>query len=124
PVRIIVPFSPGGATDIMTRLLAERLGKELGQPVIVENKPGGGTLIASDYVARAEPDGYTYLMAASSLGIAPSIYAKVNYDPIKDFVPVTQVASVVHILAVHPSVPAKDVGELIAYLKANPGSAS
>ncbi|WP_251864590.1 tripartite tricarboxylate transporter substrate binding protein [Achromobacter sp. Marseille-Q4962] len=124
PVRIVVPFSPGGATDIMSRLLAEKLTARLGQPVIVENKPGGGTMIASDYVARAEPDGYTLLMAASSLGIAPSIYAKVNYDPIKDFAPVSQVASVVHILEVHPSVPARTVGELIAYLKANPGKVS
>jgi tripartite-type tricarboxylate transporter receptor subunit TctC len=75
-------------------------------------------------VSRAEPDGYTLLMAASSLGIAPSIYAKVNYDPIKDFAPISQVASVVHVLEVHPSVPAKNVGELIAYLKANPGKVS
>lgn len=124
PVRIVVPFSPGGATDIMTRLIADHLGTELGQPVIVENKPGGGTLIASDYVARAQPDGYTLLMAASSLGIAPSIYPKVNYDPVKDFAPVSQVASVVHVLEVHPSVPVKTVGELIAYLKANPGKLS
>nr|WP_314359762.1 tripartite tricarboxylate transporter substrate binding protein [uncultured Achromobacter sp.] len=124
PVRIVVPFSPGGAADIMSRLLAERLTAKLGQTVIVENKPGGGTMIASDYVARAAPDGYTLLMAASSLGIAPSTYAKVNYDPIKDFTPVSQVASVVHVLEVHPSIPAKNVGELIAYLKANPGKVS
>ncbi|CAM4418936.1 Argininosuccinate lyase [Bordetella pseudohinzii] len=124
PVRIVVPFAPGGATDIMSRLVAERLTAKIGQPVIVENKPGGGTMIASDYVARAEHDGYTLLMAASSLGIAPSIYAKVNYDPIKDFAPISQVASVVHVLEVHPSVPAKTVGELIAYLKANPGKVS
>lgn len=124
PVRIVVPFSPGGATDIMSRLVAERLSARLGQAVIVENRPGGGTMIASDYVARAEPDGYTLLMAASSLGIAPSLYAKVNYDPIKDFAPVSQLASVVHVLEVHPSVPARNVGELIAYLKANPGKVS
>ncbi|MFQ1061673.1 tripartite tricarboxylate transporter substrate binding protein [Bordetella trematum] len=124
PVRIVVPFSPGGATDIMSRLVAERLSARLGQAVIVENRPGGGTMIASDYVARAEPDGYTLLMAASSLGIAPSLYAKVNYDPIKDFAPVSQVASVVHVLEVHPSVPARNVAELIAYLKANPGKVS
>lgn len=124
PLRIVVPFSPGGAADIMSRLVAERLTQKLGQTVIVENKPGGGTMIASDYVARAEPDGYTLLMAASSLGIAPSIYAKVNYDPIKDFAPISQLASVVHVLEVHPSVPAKNVAELIAYLKANPGKVS
>lgn len=124
PVRIVVPFSPGGATDIMSRLVADKLGARLGQPVIVENKPGGGTVIASDYVARAEPDGYTLLMAASSLGIAPSIYTKVNYDPVKDFQPISQLASVVHVLEVHPSVPARTVSELIAYAKANPNKLS
>ncbi len=120
PVTIVVPFSPGGATDIMSRVLAERLNKRLGQPVIVENRPGGGTMIASEHVARAAPDGHTLLLAASSLGIAPSLYAKVNYDPIKDFTPVSQVASVVHVLVVHPSMPVKNVGELVTWLKANP----
>lgn len=120
PVTIVVPFSPGGATDIMSRTLAERLRHRLGQPVLVENKPGAGTMIASEFVAKAPADGHTLLLAASSLGIAPSLYSKVNYDPIKDFAPISQVASVVHVLVVHPSVPAKNVGELIAWLKANP----
>ncbi len=124
PVTIVVPFSPGGAADIMSRVLAERLNKRLGQPVIVENKPGGGTMIASEYVARAAADGHTLLLAASSLGIAPSLYAKVNYDPVKDFTPVSQVASVVHVLVVHPSLPAKNVGELVTWLKANPSKAN
>ena len=124
PVTIVVPFSPGGATDIMSRLLAERLNKRLGQPVIVENKPGAGTMIASEYVAKATPDGHTLLLAASSLGIAPSLYSKVNYDPIKDFTPVSQVASVVHVLVVHPSIPVKNVGELVTWLKANPTKAN
>lgn len=121
PVNIVVPFSPGGATDILARMLAERMTEKLGQSVIVENKPGGGTVIASNYVARAKPDGHTLLLAASSLGIAPSVYAKIDYDPVKDFKPVTQVASVVHVLGVHPSLPVKDIRELVAYLKANPG---
>ena len=124
PVTIVVPFSPGGATDIMSRMLAERLHKRLGQPVIVENKPGGGTMIASEHVAKAAPDGHTLLLAASSLGIAPNLYNKVNYDPIKDFAPVSQVASVVHVLVVHPSLPAKNVGELVSWLKANPTKAN
>ncbi len=124
PVTIVVPFSPGGATDIMARSLAERMATRLGQPVIVENKPGAGTVIASDYVARATPDGHTLLLAASSLGIAPALYKKVGYDPIKDFTPVTQVASVVHVLEVHPSVPANNVAELVAWLKANPSKGS
>ena len=124
PVTLVVPFSPGGATDIMSRLLAERLNKRLGQPVIVENKPGAGTMIASEYVAKAAPDGHTLLLAASSLGIAPALYSKVNYDPLKDFTPVSLVASVVHVLEVHPSIPAKNVAELIAWLKANPTKAN
>ncbi|BEP68089.1 MULTISPECIES: tripartite tricarboxylate transporter substrate binding protein [Variovorax] len=124
PVTLVVPFSPGGAADIMSRLLAERLHKRLGQPVLVENKPGAGTMIASEYVAKAAPDGHTLLLAASSLGIAPSLYSKVNYDPVKDFAPVSQVASVVHVLVVHPSIPAKNVGELVSWLKANPNKAN
>lgn len=124
PITMVVPFSPGGATDIMSRLLAERLNKRLGQPVLVENRPGAGTMIASEYVAKAPADGYTLLIAASSLGIAPSLYKKVNYDPIKDFAPVSQVASVVHVLVVHPTLPVKNVGELITWLKANPAKAN
>lgn len=124
PVTIVVPFSPGGATDIMSRTLAERLRHRLGQPVLVENRPGAGTMIASEFVAKAPADGHTLLLAASSLGIAPSLYSKVNYDPVKDFAPISQVASVVHVLVVHPSIPAKNVGELITWLKANPTKAN
>ncbi|MGY8525687.1 tripartite tricarboxylate transporter substrate binding protein [Paracidovorax citrulli] len=119
PVRIIVPFTPGGAADIMTRALGERLRKQLGQPIVIENKPGAGTVIASDYVAKQAPDGYTLLMAASSLGIAPSIYKNVSYDPVKDFAPITLVASVVHVLEVNSSLPVHSVKDLIAYMKAN-----
>ena len=124
PVTIVVPFAPGGATANKARTLAERLNKRLGQPVIVENKPGAGTMIASEHVARAQPDGHTVLLAASSLGIAPALYAKVNYDPVKDFTPISLVASVVHVLQVHPSIPVKNVAELIAWVKANPGKAN
>ncbi len=124
PITIVVPFSPGGATDIMSRTLAERLKNRLGQPVIVENKPGAGTMIASEHVAKAAPDGHTVLLAASSLGIAPALYNKVNYDPVKDFTPISLVASVVHVLSVHPSVPAKNVAELVSWAKANPTKAN
>ncbi len=119
PVRIIVPFTPGGDADIMTRALGERLRQQLGQPVLVENKPGAGTVIASDYVAKQAPDGYTLLMAASSLGIAPSVYKNVAYDPVKDFTPITLVASVVHVLEVNAKLPVKNVKELVSYLKTN-----
>ena len=124
PITIVVPFSPGGATDIMSRTLAERLKNRMGQPVIVENKPGAGTMIASEHVAKAAPDGHTVLLAASSLGIAPALYSKVNYDPVKDFTPISLVASVVHVLSVHPSVPAKNVAELVTWAKANPTKAN
>ncbi|MDO9165828.1 MAG: tripartite tricarboxylate transporter substrate binding protein [Rhodoferax sp.] len=121
PIRMVLPFPPGGVTDLLARALAEKLAPRLGQPVIVDNKPGAGTVLASDFVARAPADGYTLLMAASSLGTAPLIYEKVGYDAIKSFAPVTQVASVVHVVVVNPALPVKSVKELIAYAKANPG---
>ncbi len=124
PVTIIVPFSPGGAADIMSRTLSDRLRLRLGQPVIVENKPGAGTMIASEHVVKSAPDGYTVLLAASSLSIAPALYSKVNYDPVKDFAPISLVASVVHVLSVHPSVPATNVAELVSWVKANPAKAN
>lgn len=124
PVTIVIPFSPGGATDTLGRILAEKLHDRLGQPFIVENRPGAGTIIASNHVAGSKPDGYTLLLAASSLGIAPSVYDTVKYDPIEDFEPITQVASVVHVLGVNPDVPVENIQELIEYLKANPGKLS
>lgn len=124
PIKLILPFPTGGATDVMSRILAEKLTSRLGQPVIVENKPGAGTMLASEYVAKAPADGYTLLMAASSLVIAPSLYSKVNYDPIKDFTPVTQVAAVIHLVVVNPNLPVKSIQDLITYLKANPGKVS
>lgn len=124
PIKLILPFPTGGATDVMSRILAEKLTPRLGQTVIVENKPGAGTMLASEYVAKAPADGYTLLMAASSLVIAPSLYSKVNYDPIKDFTPVTQVAAVIHLVVVNPNLPVKSIQDLIVYLKANPGKVS
>ena len=121
PIRMVLPFPPGGVTDLLARALAEKLSPRLGQPVIVDNKPGAGTVLASDFVARAPADGYTLLLAASSLGTAPLLYDKVGYDAIKSFAPVTQVASVVHVLVVNPELPVKSVAELVAYAKQNPG---
>lgn len=124
PITIVIPFAAGGAADTLGRLLAEQIGQKVKQPVIVENKPGAGTLIASQHVANAKPDGYTLLLAASSLGTIPSINKDVRYDPVNSFVPITQVASVVHVISVNPEVPVKNVKELIAYLKQNKGKVS
>ncbi|MGH8814181.1 MAG: Bug family tripartite tricarboxylate transporter substrate binding protein [Advenella sp.] len=124
PITIVIPFAAGGAADTLGRLLAEKIGQKVKQPVIVENKPGAGTLIASQHVANAKPDGYTLLLAASSLGTIPSINKNVKYDPVKSFVPITQVASVVHVISVNPEVPVKNVQELIEYLKQNKGKVS
>lgn len=121
PIRMVLPFPPGGVTDLLARALAEKLTPRLGQPVVVDNKSGAGTVLASDLVARAPADGYTVLMAASSLGTAPLLYEKVGYDAIKSFAPITQVASVVHVLVVNPNLPVKSVAELVAYAKQNPG---
>lgn len=121
PIRMVLPFPPGGVTDLLARALAEKLAPRLGQPVVVDNKSGAGTVLASDLVARAPADGYTVLMAASSLGTAPLLYEKVGYDAIKSFAPITQVASVVHVLVVNPNLPVKSVAELVAYAKQNPG---
>lgn len=124
PIRMVLPFPPGGVTDLLARNLAEKLAPRLGQPVIVENKAGAGTVLASDFVARAPADGYTLLMAASSLGTAPLLIDKVGYDAIRSFTPITQVASVVHVLVVNPNLPVKSVAELVTYSRQNPGKLS
>jgi tripartite-type tricarboxylate transporter receptor subunit TctC len=122
PIRLVVPFAAGGATDVLARLVGERLTASLGQQVVVDNRPGAGGNIGSDIVARAEPDGYTILMGAvGTHAINPSLYPKMPYDPVKDFAPVTLVASVPNVLVVNPEVPAKSVEELIDLAKAKPG---
>lgn len=121
PIRFIVGYSPGGATDIMGRFVANKLTESWNSQVIVDNRPGAAGTIAAEMVAKAAPDGYTLLMAASpEVAIAPSLYAKLPYDPLKDFAPVTLVALGPFILVVHPSVPAKSVRELIAFAKSRP----
>ncbi|HEY4370889.1 MAG TPA: tripartite tricarboxylate transporter substrate binding protein [Burkholderiales bacterium] len=124
PVKIIVPFSPGGGNDVMARLLATRLAPRLGQPVLVENHPGAGGNIGINIVARAPADGYTVLTVTNSLMINPSLYPNTPYDPIKDFDPVMIMASSPNVLVVHPSVTAKSVQELVAAIKAEPGKFS
>jgi tripartite-type tricarboxylate transporter receptor subunit TctC len=122
PIRLVVPFAAGGATDVLARLVGERLTASLGQQVVVDNRPGAGGNIGSDLVARAEPDGYTILMGAvGTHAINPSLYPKMPYDPVKDFAPVTLVASVPNVLVVNPEVPANSVQELIDLAKAKPG---
>jgi tripartite-type tricarboxylate transporter receptor subunit TctC len=122
PIRIIVPYPPGGTSDILARALAPGLEASLGQPVVVENKAGATGNLGADYVAKSAPDGYTLLLGdIGSLAISPSVFATLPFDPVKDFTPVAMVAYSPHILAVHPSVPAANVKELIAYAKGNPG---
>jgi tripartite-type tricarboxylate transporter receptor subunit TctC len=121
PVRIVVPSSPGGGTDISARVIADHLGRAFKGQFFVENRPGAGQSIGIEVVARAEPDGYTLLMAASTLALNPIMYKNIKYDPVKDFAPVSQVASIPNVVLVHPSVPAKTLRELIALAKSKPG---
>jgi tripartite-type tricarboxylate transporter receptor subunit TctC len=122
PLRFIVPYPPGALTDVLARLIGERLGTALKQPVVVENRAGAGTLLGADIVAKAPADGYTLLMATSTtLGISPAIYAKPAIDPVKDFAPVALVGSVNFFLVTSPSFPAKNVREFIDQVKKNPG---
>ena len=121
PIRFIVPFAPGGSTDTLARTLSTKLGEALGQQVVVDNRAGGNGNIGTDLVAHALPDGYTILLGyIANLAIGPSLYAKLPYDPVKDFAPITQLAVAPNILVVHPSVPVKNFREFIAYAQANP----
>jgi tripartite-type tricarboxylate transporter receptor subunit TctC len=122
PVRIIVPSSPGGGTDILARLMAKKLAESMGQPFIVENRAGAGQALGIDVVARAPADGYTLLMAASAIVLNQVLSKKTSYDTVRDFAPVSLVATVSNVLVVHPSLPVKTEAELIAYAKAHPGT--
>lgn len=122
PIRVIVPFSAGGGTDIVTRAVAAKMSEALGQAMPVENRVGANGNIAHETTARAAPDGYTILMASSALTINPSVYRKLAYDPVKDFTPISLVTLIPFVLVVHPSVPARSVKELIALGHARPGS--
>lgn len=126
PVRIVVPFPPGGPTDVTARLVAERLAARLGQPVIVENRPGGGGgTVGARYVAGAEPDGYTLLLALTgTLTISPAIYKGSGYDTLKNFAPVAMVFSGAQLLTVHPALPVSSLKELVDFAKAHPGKVS
>jgi tripartite-type tricarboxylate transporter receptor subunit TctC len=122
PVKIIVPFGPGGFTDVAARILQKELSASLGQPVVVENKPGAGSTIGTAEVANAKPDGYTLAMISTTHVISPHLYKQMPYDPIKGFTPVMKLAEGPYVLVVHPSVPAKSVAELIALARSQPGT--
>ena len=119
--RIVVPFAPGGVQDILARAMSAELGAQLGRSVIVENRPGAGGTIGTAFVAKSAPDGHTLVLAAASHTIAGSLYARLPYDPIADFTGVAHIGSAGYVLMVNAAVPAKNVAELITYLKANPG---
>ena len=121
PVRMVVPSSAGGGTDIVARIIAPDLSKRLGQQVVIENRAGAGTMIGIEVAAKSPPDGYTLLMGLSTLAINPALYKKVPYDAMRDFAPITLAVSSPAILVVHPSIPAKTVKELIAFARARPG---
>jgi tripartite-type tricarboxylate transporter receptor subunit TctC len=121
PIRVIVPFSPGGAVDGPMRLIAQALGTRLGQPVVVENKPGAGATIGTDVVAKAAPDGYTLLLASQTNAISATLYSKLPFDPIADFTPITLIGREPGVVVVNPAVPAKTLQEFIAYVKEHPG---
>ena len=120
PIRLIVPSGAGGVTDILARILAERMRGSLGQQVVVDNRPGAGGIVGSDIVAKGVPDGYTLLMVFPSHAVNPSLNAKMPYDSVSDFAPITLVSRVSQVLLVHPSMPVKGVKDLIAYAKARP----
>jgi tripartite-type tricarboxylate transporter receptor subunit TctC len=123
-VRVIVPFAAGGPTDVIARMVAERLSEAWGQQLYVENMPGAGGNLGVEMAARAAPDGYTIVVVSTGFIINPSMYSKIGYDPIKDFAPISLVAASPNVLTVHPSLPAKNLKELIALIKANPGKYS
>ena len=120
PVKLIVPFAPGGFTDVVARILGQKLSVTMGQQFIVENKPGAGSIIGTDFVAKAAPDGYTLVMVSTTHVISPWIYKTMPYDPIKSFTAVSRLVDSPYVLLVNPKVPAKDVSEFIALAKAAP----
>jgi tripartite-type tricarboxylate transporter receptor subunit TctC len=121
PIRIVVPFPPGGTSDILARAVGQKLSEEWKQQVIVDDRPGAGANIGAELVAKAPPDGYTLLLASTIHAINPSLYSKLGYDPVKDFTPITLIAATSQVLVIHNSLPVKTVREFIAYAKKHPG---
>jgi tripartite-type tricarboxylate transporter receptor subunit TctC len=121
PVRVIVPFSPGGAVDGPMRIIAQEMGKRWGQQVIVENKPGAGATIGAEMVARAAPDGYTLLLASQTVAISATMYTKLTFNPVEDFAPISLIGREPGVLVVNPSLPVKTFQEFVSYVKERPG---
>jgi tripartite-type tricarboxylate transporter receptor subunit TctC len=122
PVRLVVPFPPGGSTDIVARIVATKLGDRIGQPLVVENRGGAGGTIGTEAVAKAAPDGYTLGFASTSThAVAPAVYAKLGYDPVRDFAPISLIAVTPYLLVVNPKVPVSSLKEFVAYVKPKPG---
>jgi len=125
PIHIVVGFAAGGGNDILARLVGQKLSEHLGQPVVIDNKPGASSIIAAEFVAHAAPDGYTLLMGPSgAMTVNPAVYAKLPYAPLRDFIPVSQIAEFPLMLVVSPKLPIASIGELVAYAKANPAKAN
>src|SRR2546421_3778198 len=125
PVRMVVGFPPGGGTDVVARILAPRMSELLGQPVVIDNRPGATGTVAAGQVAKAPPDGYTIMMGHVSVNaIAPALFSNLSYDVLKDFSPIAIAAAVPHLVTVHPSLQVSSLKELVAYLKSQPGKLS
>jgi tripartite-type tricarboxylate transporter receptor subunit TctC len=122
PIRLVVSFAPGGSVDVVARLIGQKLTESWGQQVVIDNRPGAGGNLSAELAARAAPDGYTLYMSSASLVVNPSLYRKVAYDPVRDFAPITLLAAVPNVLVAHPSVPAKNVADLVALAKKSPGT--
>jgi len=122
PLRLVVPYAAGGSTDVLARMVGQKLTAALGQAVVIDNRTGAGTIIATEIVARAAPDGYTLLMATPPLTVAPALYEKLPFDVVRDFTAITNIAATSNVLVVHPAVPAQTVRELVALAKAHPGT--
>ena len=124
PLRMVVPYAPGGNTDVLARLIAQRLTHNLGQQVVVDNRPGGNTLIGTALVARAPADGYTIMLTTLTFTVVPSLYRKLPFDPVRDYTPITLAVTLPNVLVIHPGIPARSLKELIGHAKANPGKLS